>query len=145
MNIRQAYSASSAVRVPIAMNTSSNSIMGQSYGLATWGSSGPVIRVFSRWDDTPKTTSRNRLGLTQLHTLTTKRLLSPLSAIVQTDGDGYLAQTIDMPLYGFGDTVDEAIRGLQVEIESLYDDLMQDNDYSEEWLMRKKLLSAIVV
>ena len=111
----------------------------------TEADSTPSLTIVARWDDTRKAMPQTRPGFVQLHTLVTKRLLSPLSVIVEREENGYLAQTIDMPLYGFGDTANEAISTLQAEIESLYHDLMQDNKFSDEWLMRKKLLSAIVM
>ena len=80
----------------------------------------------------------------QLHSLETKSLRAPLSILIEQDGPGYIAQTIDMPLYGAGDTAHEAIEMLKSEIESLYNDLMEDDNFSGEWLTRKKLLAAIV-
>ena len=81
---------------------------------------------------------------TQILSLETKRLLAALSVLVEQDGPEYIAQTIDFPLYGSGDTPSEAIEMLKSEIESLYNDLMEDDNFSNEWLTKKKLLSAIV-
>ena len=147
MRIHPSDSISSAGRIPIGTNTSSNSPAGQWIGMTITESvrPAPLTMIVVRWDDTPKAKLHSKPGFVQIYALVTKRLLTPLSAIIEADGDGYLAQTIDMPLYGFGSTAEEAISGLQAEIESLYYDLMQDEQFSEEWLMRKKLLLAIVV
>lgn len=83
-------------------------------------------------------------GAVSIRSLHTKRLLAPLSAIVERDDGGYIAQTIDLPLYGAGATPVEAVDALRWEIESLYEDLMEDNQFSDDWLKRKKLLSAII-
>lgn len=79
-----------------------------------------------------------------IHTLETKRLLAPLSVLVEKDGQGFLAQTIDLPLYGSGDSMYEAIEMLKSEVESLHKDLMEDDNFSDEWLTKRKLLAAIV-
>lgn len=80
-----------------------------------------------------------------LNALHTKRLAMPLSVLVERDENLYLAQTIDFPLYGIGDTPAEAVDALKWELEALYAELMEDDNFSEEWLNRKNLLSAIVV
>jgi len=50
-----------------------------------------------------------------------------------------------MPLYGSGETALDAVRSLQADIESLYFDLLEDDNFSDEWMARKKLLSALVL
>lgn len=80
-----------------------------------------------------------------LNSLVTKRLVAPLSVLLEQDERSFLAQTVDMPLYGSGNTPLEAIKALQREVESLYNDLMADDNFSDEWLARKKLMAAIVL
>lgn len=80
-----------------------------------------------------------------LNSLVSKRLVAPLSVLLEQDEGSYLAQTVDMPLYGVGNTPLDAIKALQMEVESLYNDLMGDDNFSDEWLARKKLLAAIVI
>lgn len=60
-------------------------------------------------------------------------------------GAGHIARAVDLPLFGFGDDALEAINALKDEIESLYNDLMEDDKFSEEWLRYKRFLKEIVV
>jgi hypothetical protein len=65
----------------------------------------------------------------------------PLDAVVEPDGDSFIARTLDMPLYGVGDDPLDAIEALKAEIENLCDDLMADDSFTSEWLQIKALLS----
>lgn len=81
-----------------------------------------------------------RAGVTQiflLNFIAGRQLKKPLSAIVEPDGDSYIARTPDLPLYGSGDDSISAIEALNREIASLYEDLLQDDNYTEEWLRIK--------
>lgn len=82
---------------------------------------------------------------TRIDNLEKKRLSRSLDVIVEPDGEGFLARTPDLPLYGYGDDRIEAIDMLKREIESLYEDLIQDDDFSGEYLRIKKYLSEIVL
>jgi hypothetical protein len=85
-------------------------------------------------------TSSPRVVAAQIFTLNFiagRQLKSPLSAIVEPDGDSYIARTPDLPLYGSGDDSISAIEALNREIASLYEDLQQDDNYTEEWLRIK--------
>ena len=75
----------------------------------------------------------------------TKRLRTPLDAIVEQDDDGFIARITDVPLYGYGDDPVEAIDALKCEIESLCDDLMEDDDFTEEWLTIKDFLKKQII
>lgn len=78
----------------------------------------------------------------QITELPNKNLKKAILITVEPDEDGFIAKTIDLPLYGYGDDREEAINELKHEIESLYDDLMTDDNFTEEWLERKKLLKT---
>ena len=80
----------------------------------------------------------------QVHTLKTKRLIAPLSAIVRADDDFFLATLVDMPVFGTGDSPESAIDELKAEVEALYQELQADDAFSDEWLNRKRLLNALV-
>lgn len=80
----------------------------------------------------------------KLHFLVTKALSSPLDVCVETDGDSFIARTIDVPLYGLGEDIMEAVTNLKHEIESLHLDLMQDDNFTQEWLEMKKFLCRII-
>jgi len=76
--------------------------------------------------------------------LISKSLKKPLMAIVEPDDEGYIARTVDLPLYGYGNTMKEAIDNLKYEIESTYDELKQGDNLSEEWAKYKKFLGEII-
>lgn len=84
-------------------------------------------------------------GYISIHLLQTKRLKTPLSVVIEQDNGGFIARTVDFPLYGFGEGPNEAVEMLKREIESLYEDLMEDDDFSEKWLRVKQFLSSIIV
>ncbi|HQU73709.1 MAG: hypothetical protein KDI06_19320 [Calditrichaeota bacterium] len=80
-----------------------------------------------------------------INTLVKHSLARPLEVLVEYDGEGYLARTIDLPLHGYGDDPIEAIEMLREEIETVYSELMEDDEFSDEWLNYKKLLNEIIV
>ena len=84
---------------------------------------------------------KESVGYVRVNSLPSKILKSPLDIVVEADGDGYIARTVDLPLYGNGDDPIEAIDMLKREIESLYDDLMNGDDFTEEWLKIKRFLA----
>ncbi|MHA1268071.1 MAG: hypothetical protein DRP91_04815 [Candidatus Neomarinimicrobiota bacterium] len=79
-----------------------------------------------------------------IYTLVNKRLKKPLMVILESDDGGYIARSVDLPMYGYGDDAKEAIENLKYEIESLYNDLMADDNFSDEWLRYKSFLMEIV-
>jgi hypothetical protein len=85
--------------------------------------------------------TRNALpGFIKINMISGKSLRTPLDVIVETDEPGFIARVIDLPLYGHGDDVYDAIKMLKAEIESLYRDLMEDDDFTDEWLAIKRFL-----
>ena len=84
---------------------------------------------------------KESVGYVRVNSLPDKILKGPLDIVVEADGDGYIARTVDFPLYGNGDDPIEAIDMLKREIESLYDDLMNGDDFTEEWLKIKRFLA----
>jgi len=59
-------------------------------------------------------------------------------AVSEPDENGYIARTAEIPLYGVGDTPEEAVDMLKREIEPLFDDLRENDQFTEEWLRIKK-------
>jgi len=80
----------------------------------------------------------------KLRLLPSKRLDPPLDIIVEQDDGGFIARPVGLPLYGYGEDANEAIEMLSREIESLYEDLLEDDDFSDEWLRIKRFLSEVV-
>jgi predicted RNase H-like HicB family nuclease len=77
--------------------------------------------------------------------LPSKVLKISLDAIIEPDESGFIARLTDLPLYGYGEDPKEAIDMLKREIESLYEDLMEDDEFSEEWLRIKKFLAEKII
>ena len=77
--------------------------------------------------------------------LPNKDLRAPLDAIVEPDENGFIARTPDIPLYGYGDDALEALDALKCEIESLYDDLMEDDKFTDDWLRVKDFLHERII
>jgi hypothetical protein len=84
---------------------------------------------------------REILGTIKISFLPNKSLKIPIDAVLERDGEGFIARTLEMPLYGSGEDAWEAVDALKWEIESLYDDLMQDDNFTDEWLRIKEFLS----
>jgi len=84
-------------------------------------------------------------GYVKINLLPSKQLKIPLDAIVEPDNAGFIARTTDIPLYGYGDDPIEAIDALKCEIESLYNDLMEDDQFTEDWLRIKGFLRERII
>lgn len=79
-----------------------------------------------------------------ISTLRTLNLVKEISIIVEYDEGGYLARSVDFPLYAEGDDSVEAIENLKNEIEILFYELQEDDNFSEEWLNYKRFLNNII-
>ncbi len=84
---------------------------------------------------------KESVGYVRVNSLPNKILKGPLDIVVEADGDGYIARAVDLPIYGNGDDPIEAIDMLKREIESLYDDLMNGDDFTEDWMKIKRFLA----
>jgi hypothetical protein len=80
----------------------------------------------------------------RLRRLNKYNLREPLDIIVQKDGSGFLASSIDLPLYGYGDDAGEAIEALKEEIENLYEELLEDDNFTRDWKRIKKFLCQVI-
>jgi len=79
-----------------------------------------------------------------IHELISKTLRAPIRITLAPDDGGFIAQSIEFPLYGYGDTAAEAIYSLKSELESLYVDLTMDDEFTDDWLELKSSLLAKV-
>jgi hypothetical protein len=77
----------------------------------------------------------------QINRLTNYILKAPLDVLVEPDERGFVARTPDLPLAGYGKDRIEAIDMLKNEIESLFEELRENDDVSEEWLGIKEFLT----
>lgn len=51
----------------------------------------------------------------------------------------------ELPLYGYSEDALEAIDNLRNEVEDLFEELVESDDFSEEWLGFKRFLQAMVI
>jgi predicted RNase H-like HicB family nuclease len=72
-------------------------------------------------------------------------LRHPLVVTIESDDDAYIARCSDVPqLFGLGESVDEAKNALGREIESLWHDLNEDDELTDEWRATRDRLSKII-
>ena len=88
---------------------------------------------------------KRNVGFIKINLLASKKLSAPLDIIVEPDEDGFIARSVDIPLYGYGYDALEALDALKCEIESLYDDLMENDKFTDEWLRIKEFLHERIV
>lgn len=81
----------------------------------------------------------------EINSLVTLRLRTSMSVVVEPDDDAFIARNNDLPLFGLADDWIGAVSSLQKEIESLYYDLMEDDNFSDQWMAYKKLLRDKVI
>ncbi len=91
-----------------------------------------------------KNIQQNDVIVVKLNMLVTKRLHSQIEIMVEPDDDGFIARSIDFPIFGFGEDRFDAIDAFKHELESLYFDLTDDDDFSDEWQNLTKYLKEIV-
>ena len=82
------------------------------------------------------------IGTFKINMLPNKELKGPIDAILERDGEGFLARCIELPLYGYGLDPVDAIDILKNEIETLYDDLMEDDNFTADWLKIRNYLRS---
>ena len=87
----------------------------------------------------------SQVGCVEIGILPHKLLRKPLKVLLEPDDGGFIARTIDLPLYSYSEDPIEALQNLKYEIESLYDDLQEDDNFSEDWLHYKRFLQHIVI
>lgn len=79
-------------------------------------------------------------GIYQINGLSLKS--SFMGGLAQDD-DGFIAKCFEVPqLYGYGDTREEARQNLNIELSTLYSDLMEDDNFSPDFLCVKALFKA---
>lgn len=101
--------------------------------------------IIQSLEDSVQRIQPENIGVIRINLLPNKKLNIPIEAVVERDGESFLARTLEIPLYGYGEDFIEAINVLKYEIESIYDDLMEDDNFTEEWLRIKEYLKARIV
>ena len=101
--------------------------------------------VIQSLEDKVQRIQPENIGVIRINLLPNKYLKIPIDAVVERDGESFLARTLEIPLYGHGEDFIEAVDALKSEIESLYDDLMEDNNFTEEWLKIKGYLKTRII
>ncbi len=84
------------------------------------------------------------IGYIRLNVLINYKLRIPLDAIVEPDSEGFIARAVDLPLYGTGEDPLEALTILKQEIESLFDDLVADDQFTPDWLRVRDFLKQAI-
>lgn len=114
------------------------------FGTGYYGARYASQNMSGRLSTHNNTIYKNELVNINIDRLENYLLRSSIPVIVEPDGDGYITRCPDLPLYGYGDDVLDAIISLKIEIESLYLDLIEDNNFSDDWTKVKLyLLSKI--
>ena len=80
----------------------------------------------------------------QIKSLVNKQLSEPIDIIIESDENNYIAKTFDLPLYSCGADRYEAVHNLKCEIETLFYELQEDDNFSDEWLNYKIFLNRII-
>ncbi|MBF0498376.1 MAG: hypothetical protein HQK57_11620 [Deltaproteobacteria bacterium] len=88
---------------------------------------------------------KSSFSIVKIQRLVSMNLTTPLDVIVEPDGDGVIANAVDFPVYGSGDDVIDALEMLKRDIESLYHDLMEDDNLASEWLQVKQFLKERII
>jgi hypothetical protein len=104
-----------------------------------------LIRLESKVEGLQKQLQRPVVSFVKINFLAARNLRMPIDAVIEGDETGFTARALELPLYGSGDDPKEAIDMLKREIESLYDDLSEDDNFTADWPRIKKYLSAIVI
>jgi len=74
------------------------------------------------------------------------KLMSPIECSVLRDEDGsYLVECPSLNLYSSGVSRQEAVENCKENIVSLYEDLMENDAFSDDWIEIKKALRNIIV
>jgi hypothetical protein len=87
-----------------------------------------------------KQNTDDRLQVIMINHLITLKLSIPLSAIIEPDADAFIVRCPDLPVFGFADDPIDATTSLKREIESLYYELMEDDNLSAQLLGYKEFL-----
>ncbi len=88
--------------------------------------------------------SVSNIGYIRINRLNRYNLKIPMDIIIEPDEGGYLARTVDLPLFGYEETPFEALNVLKNEIEMLYQDLSQEEKFSPNWLSIKEFLDQTI-
>lgn len=103
---------------------------------------------YLRSDDsnlTIKETKEERyFQIANINMLESLRLKKPMSISIEFDEIYYIAKSLDLPIYAVGEDSKEAVVNLKMELEEVYYELIEDDNFSEEWLKYKELLKNFV-
>ena len=115
------------------------------YNLERSESLAPKFGIYTMISELLKASGRLSVVPIQIAKLATKNLKFPILVLVEIDDEEVIATTTELPLYGSGDSAQEAVDMLKREIESLYYDLAADDEFTHDWSRIKSYLMNIVV
>jgi hypothetical protein len=81
----------------------------------------------------------------QINTLITKGLTKPIFLEIEFDEKYFIVRSVDLPLYACGNDTYEAIQNIKRELENVYFELMEDDDFSDEWMNYKNFFKSIII
>lgn len=105
---------------------------------------GTVLKVHYT-TDTRRNDEQEECINMRINTLVTKRLKKPIDIIIEYDEEYYIARSLDLPLYACGEDKFEAIQNIKHELENVYFELLEDENFSDEWLNYKNFLKSIII
>ena len=87
---------------------------------------------------------KEQLGLIKINSLRRGVLKNSLEAVVERDGDTYIAYLVEVPLYSQGEDIPSAVEGLKKEIEGLWDEIKNAEDLSDQWMVYREHLRRCI-
>lgn len=94
-----------------------------------------------------QTTSGDKMELSDfeiIDTLFNRKLKQNIFIKIEEDGDAFIAYMTNMLIYGYGNTPKQAIESIRHQIELCYEELNEDDDFSQEWIDIKRYLHQII-
>ena len=76
--------------------------------------------------------------------LPSRALRIPIRATLKNLDEEWLAEAVDLPLYGSGETPGEAQEMLERDIEALWDELNEPGELSEAWVQVRRFLGRVI-
>jgi hypothetical protein len=102
-------------------------------------------RRIQRLENLLKEVRENQISSFRVNTLKRHKLTTSIDVIIEPDDDGFIVRNADIPIYGYGVDSMEAVECFKEELENLYEELMEDDDFTDEWLAIKEYLSNLLI
>ena len=87
---------------------------------------------------------KEQIGLIKINSLLRVVLKKSLDAVIERDGDSYIAYTVEMPIYSNGEDIPSAVEGLKQEIDELWNEIKDAKDLSDQWRVYRDYLHCCI-